>query len=90
MCTHDVNPCFLQMEVMEIALDQCGPASDRKIALIDKNRDLYLSSVRHLSRSEHSIIKIGRSPCARHGNVKDNREVRAIRLVSVMSYPAVA
>ncbi|XP_012693880.1 intraflagellar transport protein 80 homolog [Clupea harengus] len=55
----DGKPLTHKMEVMEIALDQCGPASDRKIALIDKNRDLYLSSVRHLSRSEHSIIKIG-------------------------------
>ncbi|KAL7842751.1 hypothetical protein SRHO_G00244400 [Serrasalmus rhombeus] len=47
-----------KMEVMEIALDQCGPSSDRKIALIDKNRDLYLTSVRRLGR-EHSMHKIG-------------------------------
>ncbi|XP_048121196.1 intraflagellar transport protein 80 homolog [Alosa alosa] len=47
-----------KIEVMEIALDQCGPANDRRIALIDKNRDLYLSSVRRLAR-EHTIVKIG-------------------------------
>lgn len=46
------------MEVLEIALDQCGPSSDRKIALIDKNRDLHLTSVRHLGR-EPKVCKIG-------------------------------
>ncbi|XP_039865207.1 intraflagellar transport protein 80 homolog isoform X2 [Simochromis diagramma] len=45
-------------EVLEIALDQCGPSTDRKIALIDKNRDLYLTTVRHLGR-EPKICKIG-------------------------------
>lgn len=47
-----------QMEVMEIALDQCGHPNDRKIALIDKNRDLYLTSVRRLGRDK-SVHKIG-------------------------------
>uniref|UniRef100_A0A8C7L7T0 Intraflagellar transport 80 homolog (Chlamydomonas) n=1 Tax=Oncorhynchus kisutch TaxID=8019 RepID=A0A8C7L7T0_ONCKI len=41
-----------------IALDQCGPSSDRKIAVIDKNRDLYLTAVHRLYR-EHNICKIG-------------------------------
>uniref|UniRef100_A0AAR2IHX4 Intraflagellar transport 80 homolog (Chlamydomonas) n=1 Tax=Pygocentrus nattereri TaxID=42514 RepID=A0AAR2IHX4_PYGNA len=54
----DGKPLTHKMEVMEIALDQCGPSSDRKIALIDKNRDLYLTSVRRLGR-EHSMHKIG-------------------------------
>lgn len=49
---------LFQMEVMEIALDQCGASNDRKIALIDKNNDLYLTSVRRLGR-EQSIHKIG-------------------------------
>ena len=31
---------------MEIALDQCGPATERRLALVDKNRDLYITSVR--------------------------------------------
>nr|XP_057935123.1 intraflagellar transport protein 80 homolog isoform X3 [Doryrhamphus excisus] len=47
-----------KMEVVEIALDQCGPSTERKIALIDKNRDLYLTSVRYLGR-EPKICKIG-------------------------------
>uniref|UniRef100_A0A672FX45 Uncharacterized protein n=1 Tax=Salarias fasciatus TaxID=181472 RepID=A0A672FX45_SALFA len=46
------------LDVVEIALDQSGPSADRKIALIDKNRDLYLTSVRHLGR-EPKICKIG-------------------------------
>ncbi|KAG7215614.1 hypothetical protein INR49_022140 [Caranx melampygus] len=49
---------FVLLEVVEIALDQCGPSTERKIALIDKNRDLYLTSVRHLGR-EPKICKIG-------------------------------
>lgn len=49
---------FMKLEVVEIALDQCGPFTERKIALIDKNRDLYLTSVRHLGR-EPKICKIG-------------------------------
>lgn len=47
-----------KLEVVEIALDQCGPSNERKIALIDKNRDLYLTSLRHLGR-EPRIFKIG-------------------------------
>ncbi|KAG9348323.1 hypothetical protein JZ751_002058 [Albula glossodonta] len=54
----DGKPLTHKMEVMEIALDQCGMSTDRKIALIDKNRDLYLTSVRRFGR-EQKISKIG-------------------------------
>ncbi|KAG7471095.1 hypothetical protein MATL_G00120740 [Megalops atlanticus] len=54
----DGKPLTHKMEVVEIALDQCGTAADRKIALIDKNRDLYLTSVRRFGR-DHKINKIG-------------------------------
>nr|XP_029529971.1 intraflagellar transport protein 80 homolog [Oncorhynchus nerka] len=54
----DGKPLTHKMEVVEIALDQCGPSSDRKIAVIDKNRDLYLTAVHRLYR-EHNICKIG-------------------------------
>lgn len=54
----DGKPLTHKLEVVEIALDQCGPSSERKIALIDKNRDLYLSPVRRLGR-EPNICKIG-------------------------------
>lgn len=47
-----------KLEVAEVALDQCGPSAERKIALVDKNRDLYLTSVHHLGR-EAKICKIG-------------------------------
>ncbi len=50
----------VQIEVVFVALDQCGSSNDRRIALIDKNRDLYLTSVRTLGRA-HSIHKIGKS-----------------------------
>ncbi|XP_076837224.1 intraflagellar transport protein 80 homolog isoform X2 [Brachyhypopomus gauderio] len=54
----DGKPLTHKMEVMEIALDQCGPSSDRKIALIDKNRDLYVAAVRRLGR-EQTLHKLG-------------------------------
>ncbi|XP_070399693.1 intraflagellar transport protein 80 homolog isoform X2 [Nothobranchius furzeri] len=54
----DGKPVTHKLEVVEIALDQCGPSSERKIAFIDKNRDLYLTSVRHL-RKEPKVCKIG-------------------------------
>ncbi|XP_076590790.1 intraflagellar transport protein 80 homolog isoform X2 [Chaetodon auriga] len=54
----DGKPLTHKLEVVEVALDQCGPSTERKIALIDKNRDLYLASMRHLGRGP-KICKIG-------------------------------
>ena len=34
------------MEVMEVALDKSGSAVERRMAIVDKNRDLYLTQVR--------------------------------------------
>ena len=48
----------LQVEVLEIALDQCGPATERKLAIIDKNRDLFLTSVR-IFGAERKNTKMG-------------------------------
>ncbi|XP_025144829.2 intraflagellar transport protein 80 homolog isoform X2 [Bubalus bubalis] len=45
-------------EVLEIALDQKGLTNDRKIAFIDKNRDLYITSVKRFGKEEQ-IIKLG-------------------------------
>ncbi|XP_003968452.2 intraflagellar transport protein 80 homolog [Takifugu rubripes] len=54
----DGKPLTHKLEMLEIALDQCGPSAERKIAFIDKNRDLHLAFVRHLSQ-EPKICKIG-------------------------------
>ncbi|KAK1790557.1 hypothetical protein P4O66_014018 [Electrophorus voltai] len=54
----DGKPLVHKMEVMEVALDQCGPSSERKIALIDKNRDLYVLAVRRLGRDQ-TLHKLG-------------------------------
>uniref|UniRef100_A0A8D1KQP1 Intraflagellar transport 80 n=1 Tax=Sus scrofa TaxID=9823 RepID=A0A8D1KQP1_PIG len=45
-------------EILEIALDQKGLTNDRKIAFIDKNRDLYITSVKRFGKEEQ-IIKLG-------------------------------
>lgn len=44
---------------MEIALDQKGLTNERKIAFIDKNRDLYITSVKRFGK-EQKIVKIGK------------------------------
>lgn len=48
-----------QTEIVEIALDQKGLTSERKIAFIDKNRDLYITSVKRFGK-EQKIVKIGK------------------------------
>ena len=45
------------VEVMEIALDQFGSPNDRRLALIDKNRDLFLAGVR-LYGSQRKFVKL--------------------------------
>ncbi|XP_019801748.1 intraflagellar transport protein 80 homolog isoform X4 [Orcinus orca] len=45
-------------EILEIALDQKGLTNDRKIAFIDKNRDLCITSVKRFGKEEQ-IIKLG-------------------------------
>lgn len=59
--------------MLEIALDQCGPSTERKIAFIDKNRDLYLAFVRHLSQ-EPKICKIGKN--------EGRREIGRVNILS--------
>ena len=43
---------------MEIARDQQGPAADRHLAIVDKNRDLYRSMVRNFGKPV-KIYKLG-------------------------------
>ncbi|XP_078245172.1 intraflagellar transport protein 80 homolog isoform X3 [Pogona vitticeps] len=54
----DGKPLSHKTEIMEIALDQKGLTNERKIAFIDKNRDLYITSVKRFGK-EQKIIKIG-------------------------------
>ncbi|KAH0624120.1 hypothetical protein JD844_007514 [Phrynosoma platyrhinos] len=54
----DGKPLSHKTEFMEIALDQKGHTNERKIAFIDKNRDLYITSVKRFGK-EQKVIKIG-------------------------------
>ncbi|XP_042313892.1 intraflagellar transport protein 80 homolog isoform X2 [Sceloporus undulatus] len=54
----DGKPLSHKTEIMEIALDQKGLTNERKIAFIDKNRDLYITSVKRFGK-EQKVIKIG-------------------------------
>ncbi|XP_010583274.1 PREDICTED: intraflagellar transport protein 80 homolog isoform X3 [Haliaeetus leucocephalus] len=54
----DGKPLSHKTEIVEIALDQKGLTSERKIAFIDKNRDLHITSVKRFGK-EQKIVKIG-------------------------------
>ncbi|XP_062355287.1 intraflagellar transport protein 80 homolog [Cinclus cinclus] len=54
----DGKPLTHKTEIVEIALDQKGLISERKIAFIDKNRDLFITSVKRFGK-EQKIVKIG-------------------------------
>ena len=53
------NHFLFQMEVMEIALSQRGPASERQLAIIDKNRDFYLTPIKHIGPAL-KLVKLGK------------------------------
>ncbi|PIK37912.1 putative intraflagellar transport protein [Apostichopus japonicus] len=48
-----VKPLAHKMEVIEVHLDHCGPPAERRLAIIDKNRDLYLSTVRNFGNQQN-------------------------------------
>ncbi|CAH1781800.1 unnamed protein product [Owenia fusiformis] len=54
----DGKPLSHKLEVMEVELDQCGPANERRLAIVDRNRDLYLVSVRVFG-TQRKIVKLG-------------------------------
>ncbi|XP_059177555.1 intraflagellar transport protein 80 homolog [Physella acuta] len=53
----DGKPITHKVEVMDIGLDQCGVTAERRISLVDKNRDLFITSVR-IFGTERKIIKL--------------------------------
>ena len=50
-----MNVFTLQLEVSEVSLDLCGSASERHLALVDKNRDLYLTQVRVYGNARKTV-----------------------------------
>ncbi|XP_054838571.1 intraflagellar transport protein 80 homolog isoform X4 [Eublepharis macularius] len=76
----DGKPLSHKTEILEIALDQKGLTNERKIVFIDKNRDLYITSVKRFGK-EQKIIKIGtmvhtlawNDTCNILGGVQDER-----------------
>ena len=43
---------------MEIALNQEGSSNSRQLAIIDKNRDLYLRAIRHFGAER--VVKLSK------------------------------
>ncbi|XP_067950090.1 intraflagellar transport protein 80 homolog isoform X2 [Watersipora subatra] len=54
----DGKPITHKHDILQVVLDQAGPAHERKLAIIDKNRNLYLTSTRTFG-SEPNIQKLG-------------------------------
>ncbi|XP_066476290.1 intraflagellar transport protein 80 homolog isoform X3 [Tiliqua scincoides] len=54
----DGKPLSHKTEILEIALDQKGLANERKIAFVDKNRDLHITAVKRFGK-EQKVFKIG-------------------------------
>jgi len=46
------------MEVVDIALSQCGSTNERQLTIIDKNRDMYLATVKHIGASG-KFVRLG-------------------------------
>ncbi|ELT91803.1 hypothetical protein CAPTEDRAFT_169559 [Capitella teleta] len=51
----DGKPYIHKIEVMEVYLDQCGTATERRLAIVDKNRDLYLTQVRVYGKDRKTV-----------------------------------
>lgn len=47
----------IQLDVIELALNRDGASSDRQLAIIDKNKDLYLRAVRQFGTER--VVKLG-------------------------------
>lgn len=54
----DGRPMIHSNEISELALDQAGTANERKLAFVDKNRDLYITNVRIIGNTR-KIHKLG-------------------------------
>ncbi|CAH8502920.1 unnamed protein product [Heterobilharzia americana] len=54
----DGKPIIHSNEIMKISLNQLGNSFDRRLAVLDKNKDLYLLSIRTLG-NQRKIIKLG-------------------------------
>eukprot|EP00927_Polykrikos_kofoidii_P055816 TRINITY_DN50010_c0_g1_i1.p1 TRINITY_DN50010_c0_g1~~TRINITY_DN50010_c0_g1_i1.p1 ORF type:complete len:794 (-),score=146.49 TRINITY_DN50010_c0_g1_i1:74-2152(-) len=46
------QPMSHKLDILRISLNQQGSGSDRKIAILDKNKDLYLTKATHTDRTE--------------------------------------
>ncbi|CAL8086530.1 unnamed protein product [Calicophoron daubneyi] len=56
----DEKPVIHTTEVIRIGLDQCGNPLDRRLALIDRNKDLYLMSIRVFGTAR-KLVKLSTS-----------------------------
>ena len=85
----DGKPVKHTTEIVEIALNQCGSSSDRQLAIIDKNKDLFLRTVRQFGSDR--VVKLStmvssicwNDSCNIMTTISDNK-------VTFWYYPAIA
>lgn len=53
-------PLLHSVEVTDLALNQAGSLTDRHLAFIDKNRDLFLASVTAKGNVSYKVDKLGK------------------------------
>ncbi|XP_062521440.1 intraflagellar transport protein 80 homolog [Corticium candelabrum] len=51
----DGKPFSHTTEILEIAVDQCGPVAYRQLSFIDKNKDIYLTRIRQHGAAAKAI-----------------------------------
>eukprot|EP00795_Rhopilema_esculentum_P016996 gene16996-8500_t len=85
----DGKPIQHSAEVLEIGLNNDGPGTERKLAIIDKNRDLYIRTVRQVGAPKTTKLSTMVSTMAWNDSVNMLAAV-ADNKVTVWYYPNVA
>ena len=63
----DGHPLHHNLDVLAVSLSHAGPSSQRLLALVDKNHDLYITSVR--GPQANKIISIGSYTIAQYNTI---------------------
>ena len=81
------KPLTHRQEIAEIALDKIGLPNSRKLAIVDKNRDLFLASVRRFGgpgqKKESSVAKTSGKIGAMVQSLKWNNDHNMLAAIQV-------
>ncbi|VDP76318.1 unnamed protein product [Echinostoma caproni] len=63
--TELLHPDVLATEIIKIGLDQCGQPLERRLVILDRNKDLYLMSIRVFGTSR-KLVKLSNEEFGKH------------------------